>query len=252
MTAQEFADTSTQAMRAQQRSSALKESQVTESMQAAVEARCRETMEGNEAWRSKDSSVSSSIKILTKVVNQSKMDTAEPTLHDDAQFSQISSVVGEADIDSLSHDNSRIERRDEKSLKRSINVDLGSRFTSNKPKRRKDPSSESVMIEPIQSSAKDDTEVLEVPRTKAPNVLDLLKTSSSVEPSPTSTVIASLPSTFNSYPTVPSSKILSSNHVLLRNSDATVSFVIQRPGQAQIGCVCCVADRFVHSPLFLD
>ena len=275
MTSQQLADASTQTLRAKQRNSALQESQLKQSIQESLEAKCRVTMAGHETWRSKDSNMLSergvSLTTSGDVNNSSNnngdnnnltLDTTadyEINLNDmsegrstnsprsqtggsspnslhshqqqllsDTDYSSDYSNISSKSSSTTTASSSSNNNMDNKKPKRPLNVDAGMRTTTDRPKKIK-TEDESVTTASSTTTSFSTTaaggpssprDSSNLSKTKAPNVLELLKASAS-EKKTSNAAIA---------------------YKLINSSGGTL-FSISRPGSPAIDCVCCLADK---------
>ena len=237
MSADQLADSSLQTLRLQQKQAAMLESQRNDSIHQELEARARETLLGNETWRSKGDGSDA----MSTSTTQSRSDISSEGMNLSQPSSYSSST--DHDYDSADHVYSSNKPRSESpgtgTGKRSINVDAGTRMASGRPKVYRDPGAESMVAEPIVpfKSAETLDSKEDVAKPKTVNLLELLKSNKAT------TLHGGAPS-----PTSATSGATSKQSIVmpfyLLSCTGNRLFSVVRPGVAPIHCIGLTFDRF--------
>jgi hypothetical protein len=276
MSSEQFADESTQLLRAQRNQMASQESQ-RKSLQQQMEDRFRETLHGHETWRTKDgdstvSSASAGASDVNKLINS--LTSTGSTTADRAEagtprlFSSSADPMDVVDGENNQQDELAVspgspKAHDRDKRKKSVNVDAMGRFSTDRPKSHKNPEKQSMVEEsinplsmhPSQLKEKQEKQQEEENKHKIPNIVELLKANKSA-----SDLVVSPSASGDASPMSPlstaavnsnlnrgsSSSAAASGPFLLVSNLGQKVFSVCRPGAAPIECVGVLYDRRIQ------
>eukprot|EP01039_Chlorochromonas_danica_P002233 gene2233-2441_t len=192
MSVQQFADTTLQQLRQKQLSSVVEDAH-RQSTEEVLEEKRRAVMTGRESWRDREtpatsaddgqSSKTSAPGIESRVGIEMAIDTSQPLEPPDSvllKSPRVEDSAANASLDGSTPRSLEIEERIQGQLssapksasqsKRSLDIDAGSRFTTNRPKVPRLDTSEADAV-----PTRDNLPKVESPKLKAPSLLELLK-----------------------------------------------------------------------------